>query len=58
MITTLAELKDAIEGGDSWVEACECVDVDELRKESPRAAALVQSVLDATEELWTLAGVE
>lgn len=58
MATELEMLKEAIEDGDSWVEALEGVDTDQMRADGNAAEAdKVEKVLALIQELSDAAGV-
>lgn len=58
MATQLEELKNCVEGGDSWVEALEQVDIEQMIREGDVAVAeKVKQVLDLIDELIEDAGV-
>lgn len=58
MATQLEELKECVEDGDSWVEALEQVDIDQMILEGDVAVAeKVKKVLDLISELIEDAGV-
>lgn len=59
MATQLEELKECVEDGDSWVEALEQVDIDQMILEGDVAVAeKVKKVLDLIGELIEDAGIE
>jgi hypothetical protein len=59
MATQLEELKECVEDGDSWVEALEQVDIDQMILEGDVAVAeKVKKVLDLISELHEDAGIE
>ena len=59
MATQLEELKECVEDGDSWVEALEQVDIDQMIQEGDVAVAeKVKKVLDLISELHEDAGIE
>ena len=59
MATQLEELKECVEDGDSWVEALEQVDIEQMIQEGDVAVAeKVKKVLDLIGELYEDAGIE
>ena len=59
MATELQNLKEAVMDGDSWVEALEQVDIDQMIQEGDGVVAeKVKKVLDLISELIEDAGVE
>lgn len=57
-MTELQELKEMVEGGDSWVEALEQVDLDKMSQEGDADVAIwIGMLLELLEQISHKAGV-